>query len=65
MVYITDLGLGRQKIFWNVHLIIDDDINLIVKDKDMFFDDLIGNAIIDKPKVRQIKDEVLEVSLVS
>jgi hypothetical protein len=39
--------LGKEKIFWRVNLITADAIRLVVKDKDMFFDDLIGSATLN------------------
>lgn len=44
--YISELGLGRENIYWKLGLITEHPINFIIKDKDMFFDDLIGNAVL-------------------
>jgi len=45
-VYISDLGLGRESIFWKMNIITEHSLNFTFKDKDMFFDDLIGNAVL-------------------
>ena len=44
--YVSDLGLGRQKIYWKLNIISSKMLNFTIKDKDMFFDDLIGSAIL-------------------
>lgn len=44
--YISDIGLGKEKIYWKLNIISDKMLNFTIKDKDMFFDDLIGNAIL-------------------
>lgn len=45
-LYISDFGLGKENIYWKLNIISADMLNFIVKDKDMFFDDLIGNALL-------------------
>jgi hypothetical protein len=48
--YITNIGLGKDDLFWKVSLLLpissanNTCINFVAKDKDMFFDDYIGNA---------------------
>ena len=63
-IYITDLGLGKEKIFWKVNLINADEITFKVKDKDMFYDDLIGTATICELEEEQKEEKVIELALV-
>ena len=56
-LFLSDFGLGKENIFWKLNLITDQEINFIFKDKDMFFDDLIGNAVLSPNKAIQ-KEEV-------
>jgi len=44
--YVSELGLGKEKIYWKLNIISSKMLNFTIKDKDMFFDDLIGNAIL-------------------
>lgn len=45
-IYVSEFGLGKENIYWKLNIISADMLNFIVKDKDMFFDDLIGNALL-------------------
>lgn len=62
--YVTDLGLGKEKIFWKTNLISADEITFIVKDKDMFYDDLIGSATICELEEEQKEEKIIELALV-
>lgn len=42
--FMTGLGLGRERVFWKVGLISSGKMKLIVKDRDLFFDDFVGSA---------------------
>jgi hypothetical protein len=49
--YITNIGLGKDDLFWKVSLLFPissaftTNLSFIVQDKDMFFDDYIGNTV--------------------
>ena len=52
-LYISDFGLGKENIYWKLNLVTEHEVNFIFKDKDMFFDDLIGNAVLPPNKAFQ------------
>lgn len=56
-IYLSDLGIGKQHIFWQLNLLTRDPLKVVVKDKDMFFDDLIGSVTIPSIKDKQTQDE--------
>jgi hypothetical protein len=41
-VFKTETAIGRNKLFWKIDLIESSPIKIILKDKDLIFDDLIG-----------------------
>jgi len=41
---MSELGLGREKIYWKLNLLSLQPLSFVIKDRDMFFDDLIGNC---------------------
>lgn len=40
-------------------------LNFTIKDKDMFFDDLIGNAILPQNTTPQLQEHITEMTLYS
>jgi hypothetical protein len=64
-LYISDFGLGKENIFWKLNIITEHPLNFIFKDKDMFFDDLIGNAILPPNTSVQKEENSTELTLVS
>ena len=62
---MSDIGLGKENIFWKLNIISDQDMNFIFKDQDMFFDDLIGNAVLNSNKIHQKEEVTTEMTLFS
>ena len=46
--FITETAEGKQNVFWKLGLILNHDIKLTLMDKDMKFDDYIGEVIVNK-----------------
>ena len=63
-VYVSELGLGREKIYWRIGLLTMAQVSFTVKDRDMFFDDLIGNCRIERQSERQEEERAIELKLV-
>jgi hypothetical protein len=63
--YVSDLGLGREKIYWKLNIITNKMLSFKVKDKDMFFDDLIGSAVLPQNSTLQKDESVIEMALFS
>ena len=62
---MSDIGLGKENIFWKLNIISDQEMNFIFKDQDMFFDDLIGNAVLKSNKAHQKEEVTTEMTLFS
>jgi hypothetical protein len=59
------LGLGREKIYWKLNIITNKMLSFTVKDKDMFFDDLIGSAVLPQNNTLQKDEAFIEIALFS
>lgn len=45
--YVTETGQGKNNLFWKVGLIVDGNVKLSVLDRDLKYDDEVGEVIIE------------------
>ena len=62
-MYSTTVGLGTEQLFWKLGITFailspSNTIKVVVKDKDMFYDDYIGTATL---QLSEVLDKYLKV----